>query len=192
MAKVKIDGVDYSIDEPASQAVLKLQAHADSLAEQLDAAKKQAAEQQARADKAAEDLEAEQKARADDASADKVQAAVKARVALETLAAKVIADDTVKLDEMSDDDIRKAVVLKVSPKAEAKLDSADAAYLSARFDAAVDAWQAAQDAKPKASDSVRAATGGNVRQDAASARQRMIEANLKMGQAPIRPTSQND
>lgn len=189
MSKVRIDGLDFELDEPAAQAVTKLVARADELSEQLQAAKAAAEQEKARADAAAEALEAEKKAREDATSDDSIRAAVKARVALETTAGKVLADDKLKLDEMSDEELRRAVVTKVSPAAEEKLDGADAAYLSARYDAAIDAWQAAQAAKPSASAGVRAATTPAARADALSAREKMIENNRRMGLEPIRPST---
>lgn len=192
MEKVRIDGIDFEMDASAAQAVSKLAARCDQLAEQLAAAKAEASEQKARADQAAEALDAAKQAAADAGSADRIRSAVAARVALQTTAAKILADDTLKLDDMSDTDLRKAVVLKVSPAAKDRLDNGgkpvDEVYLAARFDAACDAWQAAQDAKPTASQSVRSAVGVP-RTDSTSARAKMIQANLEMGQAPIRPST---
>lgn len=192
MAKVRIDGVDYEMDETAAQAVSKVLARVDAADEALAAAKKESAEHAARADKALEDLEVEKKARADAGSPDTVRAAVKERVSLETTAAKILGDDKLKLDDMSDDEIRRAVVLKVSPAAQEKLDAGDEAYLGARFDAAVESWKVDQDKKPTRSQSVKgAAAAGSVRVDAAEARRRMIESNHAMGQDPIRATTPN-
>lgn len=191
MTKVKIDGVDFEMEEGASQAVTKLLAKLDALQEAQKEADAKLAEASARADKAEEDLAAAKRERDDAASGDSVRAAVKARVALETTAAKVIADDSVKLDEMADDEIRRAVVLKVSPGAQEKLDSCDDTYLAARFDAALEAWKAEQDRKPTASQSVRAATTGTPRTDAAEARRKMIADNQALGRDPIRPTTPN-
>ncbi len=75
------------------------------------------------------------KLRADKADPTKIADAVKARVALEKNAARVLGEDT-KTDGMSDEEIKKAIVLKVSP--EAKLDGASATYLQGRYDAAVE------------------------------------------------------
>ena len=195
MVKVRIDEVDFEMDEGAGQAVSKILARLDAANEALDAAKKMASEATAKADKALEDLAAEQKARTDASSGDAVRVAVKERVALETTAAKVLADDTVKLDDMSDVDIRRAVVLKVSPSAEEKLDAGDEAYLAARYDAAVDAWTAAQDRKTMAttpaSQAVRVAAGKQTRVDAAEARRKMIADNVSLGRDPIRPSTAN-
>lgn len=192
MAKVRIDEVDFEMEEGASQAVSKLLARADQAAEELAKAKKELAEQKARADTAVEGLEAAKKEHADAVAPDKVREMVNARVALETTAAKVIADDKVKLDEMSDDAIRKAVVLKVSPSAKEKLDDADATYIAARFDAAVESWKQEQDRKPSASHAVKgAAAASGVRTDSAQARRKMIASNLIMGTEAIRPSTPN-
>lgn len=66
---------------------------------------------------------------------EKLQEAVRARVALEKNAFRVLGDD-IKTDSMSDDEIKKAIVLKVSP--EAKLDAVSDIYLQGRYDAAVE------------------------------------------------------
>jgi len=193
--KVRIDDVDFEMDESGAQAVGKLLGRLDGLGKNLASAQKTCAELQARADKADEDLAEERKQREDSASPEKVRDLVKGRVALETTAAKVLADDTIKLDEMSDGDIKKAVVLKVSPGAKERLDNGgkevEGAYLEARFDAAVDTWNAEQAAKPKPSHIVRGAAGGGERLDARSARKRMVDDNHKMGIDPIRPSNPN-
>lgn len=193
MSKVRIDDVDFDMDESAAQAVSKVLARLDQATEKVAAAEATAAEQRARADQADEALEAERKARADGTSDEAVRNMVRERVALETTAAKILADGTqLKLDELSDDDIRRRVVVKVSPSAEAKLDAGDAAYLAARFDAAVEAWTAEQDRKPSASKAVLgAAATGTTRCDSKSARAKMIQSNLAMGRDPIRPSTPN-
>lgn len=190
MKQVRIDGVDFEMSEQAAQAVSKIAARMDELGEKVDGLGTQVSEQTARADKAEEDLEAAKKLHTDDMSGEKVQVAVRARVALETVAAKVLKDDSIKLDNMSDTDLRKAVVVKVSPAAKDKLDGADEAYVSARFDAAVEAWEKADAEKPTASQRARGgATIPADRMDSASARQRMIEANINLGRSPVRATA---
>jgi len=189
MSKVRIDGIDFELEEAAAQAVAKLTSRLDSLAEKVAELETATAAEKARADKAEEDLAAEKTAHADAVSPVATQKAVRERVALETAAAKVLADDTIKLDEMGEDEIRRAVVLKVSPAAKDKVEKADAAYLAARYDAALETWKAEQEAKPSASAGVRAATGGTQRQDSRSARERMIDETRKMGCEPIRPST---
>lgn len=69
--------------------------------------------------------------------ADEITKAVKARVALVGTATKHLAKDLhTKLDGMSDDEIRKAVVLTAFPKAE--LDGKSADYLASRYDSALE------------------------------------------------------
>lgn len=184
--KLKIDGVDYELDEQAGQAVTKVLAKLDEGAAQIERLATQVTEQTARADAADEALEAEKKARADEATPERVRELVSARVALETTAAKILGSET-KLDELDDDSVRRAVVVKVSPSAEARVAECDASYLAARYDAAVETWEAEQKAKPKPSHAVRGATQTQ-RQDSASARQAMIERNRKLGVDPIRAT----
>lgn len=195
MVKVRIDDVDFEMEEGAGQAVTKLLARLDAADEALAAAKKTTADATAKADKALEDLAAEQKARADASSDDVIRTAVQARVGLETTAAKILADDSVKLGGMSDADIKRAVVLKVSPTAQEKLDAGDDAYLSARFDAAVDGWTADQGAQSRAatpaSQAARSSAGSQTRVDAAEARRKMIEDNHNLGREPIRPSQAN-
>jgi len=191
--KVRIDGVDYEIDDTPAQAVRKVVVRLDEVEAELATAKKAQAEQQARADAAEEGLEAEKKLRTDATSDDKVRELVRSRVALETKAAKVLGDEA-RLDEMSDDDLRRAVILKVSPGAEKRLEGAEAAYVEARYDAALEAFEAGsagdKDDKPKPSERVRAkaATVSTQRLDARSAREKMLEENYKLGREPVRPT----
>lgn len=193
LMKVRIDDVDFEMDESAGQAVGKVLARLDESGLKLAAAEKESSESKARADQATEALETEKKARADATSPHIVRDAVKARVALETVAAKVLAGGPeLKLDELTEDDIKRAVVLHVAPGAKEKLEAGDSAYLSARFDAAVETWKAELEAKPTASHAVRgAAAPGATRADSATSRTKMIEDNVNMGQAPIRPSTLN-
>ena len=192
MGKVRIDGIDFEMEDAAAQAVTMVIARRDELETATTTAAAQLSAEQARADKAEEELAAEKKAREDSLSDDAVRDLVATRVALVTAAAKVMGDDF-KADDLSADDIKRAVVLQVSPAAKEKLDAADAAYVNARFDAAIEKWQADQDKKPSASQSVRHATAPGTqsaaRYDAAEARRRMVDHNQQMGISPIRPTT---
>jgi hypothetical protein len=193
MKTIKIDGVDFEMSEQAVQAVNKVVARLDDLEERIKVLDDGLSKEKARADKAEEDLKAEQKARKEDASSEKIRKMVDARVALETTAKGILKDDEIKLDEMSEAEIRKAVILKVSPGAKEKLDDADEAYVSARFDAAVESFKADEEAAPTNSEKVKVATApANQRMDAKSARERMIEDNLKLGREPIRATQPNE
>jgi hypothetical protein len=129
----KIDGVDIEFSEQGAQAIDKLSAKADEAVELADSYRKDLEKEKARADQATEDAE---KARKDANAAvapESIQKAVKKRLDLERGAAKYLKED-VKLDGMSDDEIKRAVVVSVSPAAAEKLDGCDAAYLQARFD----------------------------------------------------------
>ena len=191
MKTIKIDGVDYEVSEQAFQAITKLLAKADTNADALAQAKKVASEAQAKADQ----LEADNKeltATLDTAtSPDGIKTAVKARVELQRKADTILGEDSeLTLDDASDDDIKRAVILKVSP--EAKLDDKDDVYISARFDQAVEGFKpdATKEAKTDALDAVRVA--GNDKQtktddddSAESARARMVKDNADVGRKPL-------
>jgi len=114
MKRIRIDGVEYEVTEQVAQAFEKLLAqHAAELA----ASATEAQAQTQRADAAegagkvlAAKLDAAEKARQDAADPAKLQAAVKARVALEAEAAKF----SVKCDGLTDDEIKVAVVKAAS------------------------------------------------------------------------------
>lgn len=192
MKTVRIDGVDFEMSEQAAQAVGKIATRMDQIDEKVKTLEATASKEKARADKAEEDLASETKARKEDSSDEKVQGLVNARVALITTATGILKDDKLKLDEMSDADIRTAVVVKVSPGAKEKLDAGDDAYLAARYDAAVESFKADEKDKPEPRYKMRTVTStGEQRYDVADARQRMLETNFKMGREPIKPTAIN-
>lgn len=195
MKTIRIDGVDYEVSEQAYQAMTKQVAKHDEADEKIKTLETNASTEKARADKAEEDLTAEKKLRQDSASPEKVQELVKSRVSLETTAKAILKDDTIKLDEMDEAAIKTAVVVKVSPSAKEKLDAGDDAYLSARFDAAVEGWKEDEKNRPTPSHAVRGATGapaGDMRFDSAAARERMLENNYKLGRDPIRASQPAD
>jgi len=76
--------------------------------------------------------------------------------------------------DMSDLDIKKAVIMSVFPAA--KLDGKDEIYIAARFDSAMETLESRADGESRV-----VAAGGHPktegREDSASARQRMIELN---------------
>ncbi len=188
MKTVRIDGVDFEMSEQAAQAVGKVVAKHDQLTEKVAGITESASKEKARADKADEDLAAAKKLHEDSSSDENVQKAVKSRVALERTAASILKNDDLKLDEMSATDIKKAVVIKVSPSAKEKLDEADEVYLSARYDAAVESFNEDEKNKPKPHHRVRGPGGSpepDTRFDAAAAREKMLDANHKMGREPL-------
>ena len=112
----------------------------EGIKEELKKAKDSLFQMTAEKDKAsakADTLEAAlKKVNEDAANPVKVQEAVKARMSIIGTAQKAITDKTVleKIDGMSDVEIKKAVILAVTPDAKAKLDSGSEAYIDARFD----------------------------------------------------------
>lgn len=179
--KVSIDGVDYEVSEQAAQAVTKVIGKFDQLKESLAAEK-------ARADKAEEELVTEKAAHKADSAPEKVQELVKARVALEQSASKILGKKTedgedLKLDGMTDEEIMTAVVVKLSKSDDvaAKLKDGGEGYLQARFDQALESFVPGTDTDAmtnKSVNSLRASIGhadGEKRGDAASSRERMKE-----------------
>lgn len=125
MAILKIDGIEY---EGAQEIVNRV----DRLEKELAETKKSLETEKARADA--------EKARADKAEAElktlpqKIAEAANNRRNLEAAASKVLAKDT-KLDSMTDDQIKAAVIAARFP--EVKLDGKSADYVSALFDQAI-------------------------------------------------------
>lgn len=137
--KVNLDGITYTADDQLAQAVTvsidKLTKRIDGLETQVKEQQEQISKQTARADTAEADAK-KAKERADELEKpDRVQELVKARTDLERVAGPILGDE-VKMDEMDDAAIKKAVVAKVYP--EAKLDDKDAVYIQASFDRAVE------------------------------------------------------
>ena len=142
MHKIRIDGVDFEVSESAAQAFAKLETiHV--------AAKADADKAAARADAATAEL-ASVKTQLQNATAgDTIRVAVQARVALETVAARVLGGEGYKAQ--TDSDIRKAIIAKHSPSM--KLDGKSEDYVQASFDyvvAALDKETATQNLAPLA------------------------------------------
>lgn len=133
MPKITLDGIDYEAAPEVINRLHKVTGENTDLSTKLDAATKENEGLKGERDSLKEENETLKKR---DIKAD-VAEAVKGRLALERTAREFLSDDkTEKLDEMSDSDILKAVVLVKFP--EAKLDEATDEYLTARFDAAVE------------------------------------------------------
>lgn len=210
--KIRIDGVDYEIEDgPAAQAVAKVIARRDELKTGLEESIKVVATEKARADKAEEDRDEAIKTRDDAATPEKIAEIVKARVGLIEDARVVLGDKDkdgkpLKLDELDDAAIKRAVVVKLSPKAAERLDALEGdaliSYLDARYDQAIESFEPPKDkGKDKSKGggnaglaSVRRLTHGDAgpgegegddRQDAESARERMIKENKERGLRPL-------
>lgn len=140
--EIRIDGLTYKVDKNASVVI-------ENKLDELKQAKTDVETKTAELTKVKTDLEAttakydqlkedneklaselEKAVKADHSEA--VNKAIKDRLALVTVADK--AGVEVK-DTDTNDEIKKAVILKVSPSAKEKLDSCESTYLDARFDA---------------------------------------------------------
>lgn len=123
IVQIKIDGVDFDVSEQAAQAIAQQVAKLEAQAKQVAA---DLAKQTARADSAEAEKQkaAEELAQAKDPK--RLDEAVKARLALVSVAEKA----GVKHDGLSDEEVRKAVAVQGG----FKLDGKDSAYIAAAFD----------------------------------------------------------
>lgn len=140
MKKILINGVWYEVSETIAQAYEQEQnnqkSRLDAKEQELKATQSELEKTKARADSLSEDLSKEKKARQDAEDPTKVQAKVKARVELETVAKKHLGAEA-KFDGLSDKEIKAKVVQKKYPNADKeKLKNDD--YLQARFDTAIE------------------------------------------------------
>lgn len=196
---VKIDGVDFEVDKPTGQAILKLQARADELDDQIKQQSTEIATEKARADTAEEARDTAVKERNDAASPEAITKATNARVKLVTQATKVLGDKDAqgkewKFDDLSDHEIRRVVVEKSSETAAEKIDAlegdAQSAYVSARFDAAIES-ASTETETPKGNHGldrfrVQASLAGADRADAVDkARNHAAEVNRQRGLRPL-------
>lgn len=183
--KFRIDGVEFEVSDQVAQALEKERA-AQSV--KMDAAEKSAQSAQASAstlqaklDAAGEELKGVKQALAEAPA--KALAAARARADLEQSARTVLGAEA-KFDGKSDEEIKRAVLAKTNP--DLKLDGRDAAYVQARFDIALET-RAAQnpglDALRVAA--VAAESTTTQRQDAESARAKMIAENRDAWKKPL-------
>lgn len=187
MKKIKIDGLAFEVDDNLAKLIenkLDELEQATAKGAELDKVKTDKATASAAADQLKEDNEKLQKEIEDLKKADhseEVQKAVKERLDLEKVAEK--AEVEIK-DDMSNDDIKKAVVISVYPSAKEKLDGCEKAYLDARYDGAVEGLE-----NPSSSGAFKGDSLGDEGKkeekddkdefDSDAARKRMIERNRK-------------
>jgi len=184
MKTIKLDGVDYQAEAPVIVKLSQETNRADT-AEKLakdtaDKASKDLSAMEAERDTLKEKLDAKEKELADAKALAldpaKLDAAVQAKLILRETAQK--AGVETKAD-MSDLDLKKAVITKVFPNA--KLDGRDEVYIQARFDAVAEDLASVS----HADSNVRFIAGGSdlpvgdPKLDAAAARQRMIDGYNK-------------
>jgi hypothetical protein len=158
--KEKMDSADKSLAkerEDHKAAISKLEAERDTAKDRADKAETEA-----------------KKAKEDAAiSPDRVKAAAKEMAALYDAADR--AGVEVK-DDMADMDIKKAVITAVFPKADLK--EKDDAYISARYDSALEMLENHADGESRAVAGEVPST--ETRTDSASARKRMVELNRRL------------
>lgn len=169
MKTIKLDGIDHEVSDVTAQAF----EHALKIAN--DATSKE----KARADSAEEALAEAKKTIAPES----VRSMVDARVSLVRSAEKILkTNHGLKLDVMSDDEIKKAVILSRFPTAKDRIEKADPAYLQARFDSIL------EDGVSAGNPGLSLVRGAGQRLDSAgssdisevdAARARMIESNRK-------------
>jgi len=152
MSKIKLDnGIEYDVPAEVEVAMKAMTEKADEQKKEFDAL-------QAKFDSASAEIET-LKADAEKAKAEfeaKFDSAVKTTIELRTIASK---HGIEKADEMSNDEIKKAVVAKVHPKL--NLDGKSAEYIEVAFDLAKDMESNREDAMAEQ----RKALGGDIHQD---------------------------
>ena len=139
MSKIKLDGIEYDVPAEVESAI-------KGMTEKADEQKKAFDELSAKHDSAMAEIE-KMKAEAEKREADfkaKFDEAVKTTIELRTIAQK---HGIEKADEMSDEEIKKAVVSKVHPKL--NLDGKSAEYIEVAFDLAKDTEVQHEDAMAK-------------------------------------------
>jgi hypothetical protein len=181
--KYRLDnGMEYDAPEGFVQAYVSTKEKADSadkaLAKERDDHKTALSKLEAERDTAkdrADKAETEAKKAREDAaiSPEKVKAAAKEMAALYDAADR--AGVEVK-DDMADLDIKKAVITAVFPKADLK--DKDEAYISARYDSALEMLESHADGESRAVAGEVPST--ETRTDSDSARKRMIELNRRL------------
>ncbi len=173
--KIRLDGVDYEVSEQASQAFAKVCQEKDA---EIVKAKSELEKSTARGDA----LEDEVKKTKEATSPEKFREAVSARVALANTASQVLGSE-VKTDSLSDEEIKKAVIVKLSPSANLEGKSAD--YVSARFDQAIEMFDAKSQDESKAKESTAAVRSAALNTDAKekNAHEKMIERNRNLWRA---------
>jgi hypothetical protein len=181
--KYRLDnGMEYDAPEGFVQAYVSMKERADSadksLAKEREDHKTTISKLEAERDTAkdrADKAETEAKKAKEDAaiSPDRVKAAAKEMAALYDAADRA---GVVVKEDMADMDIKKAVITAVFPKADLK--DKDEAYISARYDSAVEMLENRADGESRAVAGEVPST--ETRTDSVSARKRMIELNRRL------------
>jgi hypothetical protein len=140
LKKITIDGVEYEAEAKVIETLSQARTKIDEMEKSKEEADKIHTELQAKHDtlKDERDQLKKDKEELEKSNPEKIDEAVKAKLILRDTAKKF---DIEVEDEMSDEDIKHAVIIKAYPNAKEKLDDAEIAtedYIQARFDAAVE------------------------------------------------------
>lgn len=199
MKKISMNGVEFEVSPELAAAyeahMAKMQGEMDGMKKELEGSKKESVDAKAAADEKGKAMEAVQakadalqkdldaaKAKADAGVDEKlINERVKARMkVMEVATAKL--SDTTKLDEMTDLEIKKAVIKTDSPDVD--LDKKAEAYIEARFDYIVE--QSGKEVAKKVGAGVHAARKDSAtRTDSSEARKKSMEAASKAWQQPL-------
>lgn len=188
MIKLHIDGVDIEVSETAAQIIKRAQMKLEDEVKRLTKDAADASAALAKAQGRADGLDAEVKTLKQAAAPEALTKLINERVSLVNKADKILStkEAAFKADGLSDDEIKRQVILKVQPTADLKDKSAD--YVNARFDAAIEASTttvtnadgvaaANGDARRVITNADGSAGGGN---KVADAQKRMKERNASM------------
>lgn len=155
MAKVKIGDREFDLDKDAADAVKGLQDEMSAMRKKLKEGKKdgdETAKLEARIDHLGAELE-KSKAKEGKMDDDAFKTALGERRRLEKVAEKCLdSEKSEKLDEMSNGEIKKAVIEAEAPGA--KLDGKSDAYIDARFDHIAETLDVSSEATKKAGEEV--------------------------------------
>ena len=136
MRTILIHGLSFSVDDKIADAFKLhldgMDAEAAKLRKELADAKAESDKTRARADAAEETI----KTLKNETSIEALNRKIAARVALYETAKRAGLPSGMKLDALSDDEIKRAVIMKIQPNA--KLEGQSVDYVRARFDAAIE------------------------------------------------------
>lgn len=130
MTKIALDGIEYEASAEVINAYKKLQTKIDALEKDIEAKKGVLDAQDAESERMKEKIESFEKT-----FNDSLKEAVNVRANLIN-SAKNILDEKTDYENLSNQDIKKAVIGSISK--DAKLDDVSDAYIDARFDAALE------------------------------------------------------
>ncbi len=184
MKKIKIDGVEYEAEAPVITAFTQTQKELEALktdsTKEIDTLKNDnttlSAERDSLKDEVAQLKEDAKKF--EDSKNDDLEKAVQARLVLLDSAKR--AEIEVK-EDMSEMDVKRAVILKLFPNSKEKMDSADDTYINVRYEIALEKLDEKKDEDGQDSsddlkgDSLKDTDPDKHKHDSKSAYQRMVK-----------------